>query len=182
MAKTANAMTVDKSYFVWRGVFSVLVGVLVLVWPGMTLLTFTLLLSIWFLLAGAVNIVDGVMSIKKGGMGWLVSLLVGVLELGVGAYLVQRPALTALSVVTLVALVFVVQGVAYFLRSFLAGNLDSGQRMLSLVFAVLSLVAGVWLWRYPFQGTLAFVWLVGLYAIVAGAIQIASASELAEGK
>ncbi|MCA9327400.1 DUF308 domain-containing protein, partial [Candidatus Saccharibacteria bacterium] len=114
--------------------------------------------------------------------GWLVSLFVGVLQLGVGAYLVQRPALTALTVVTLVALVFVIQGVAYFLRTFLSGSLDSGQRLLSLVFAVLSLVAGVWLWRYPFQGSLAFVWLIGLYAIVAGAIQIASASELAEGK
>lgn len=182
MAKSANAMTVDKSYYVWRGVFSVLVGVLVLVWPGMTLVTLTLLLSIWLLLAGVVDIIDGVISIKKGGLGWLVSLLVGVLQLGVGAYLVQRPALTALTVVTLVALVFVVQGVAYFLRTFLSGSLDGGQRLLSLVFAVLSLVAGVWLWRYPFQGSLAFVWLIGLYAIVAGAIQIASASELAEGK
>lgn len=178
MAKT-SAMMADKSYYVWRGVFSILVGVLVLVWPGLTLLTLTLLLSIWLLLAGVVNIIDGVMSIKKGGLGWLVSIGVGVLELGVGAYLVQRPQVTALTVVTLIALVFVIQGLAYFLRTFLEHGLTGGQRMLSLVFAVLSVIAGVWLWRYPFHGSLAFVWLVGLYAIVAGAIQIASASELA---
>lgn len=178
MAK-AEAMSygVDKSYHVWQGVFSILLGIIVLVWPGMTLLTLTLFLSIWLLIAGVVNIIDGVMSIKKGGWAWLVSLLIGVLELGVGAYLVQRPGVTALTVMTLIGLVFVVQGVAFFLRTFFAGELSSGQRVLSLVFAVLSLIAGVWLWRYPIQGGLAFAWLIGLYAIVSGAIMIASGAD-----
>ncbi len=178
MAKaTTNAYAVDKNFHVWQGVFSILLGVIVLVWPGMTALTLTLFLSIWLLIAGVVNIIMGVVSVKQGGFGWLVSLGVGVLQLGVGAYLVQRPGVTALTIITLMALVFLVQGVAYFLQTFLAGELKSGERVLSLVFAVLSVIAAVWLWRYPIQSGLAFVWLIGLYAIVAGAIQIAAGSE-----
>lgn len=178
MAKaTANAYAVDKSFHVWQGVFSILLGVIVLVWPGMTALTLTLFLSIWLLIAGVVNIVMGVTSVKKGGYGWLVSLGVGILQLGVGAYLVQRPGVTALTIITLLALVFLVQGVAYFLHTFLAGELKSGERVLSMVFAVLSVIAAVWLWRYPVQSGLAFVWLIGLYAIVSGAIQIAAGAD-----
>lgn len=179
MAKAKMPM-VDKSYYVWQGVFSILVGVLILVWPGLTLVTLTLFLSIWLLIAGIVNMVDGVISIKKGGWGWLISLLVGVLQLGVGAYLVQRPGVTALTVITLVALVFVIQGVALFMRTFLDPMIKGGQRTLSLVFAVLSLIAAVWLWRYPTTAGLAFVWLMGLYTIIAGVMMVATASELAE--
>jgi uncharacterized membrane protein HdeD (DUF308 family) len=39
------------------------------------------------------------------------------------------------------------------------------------------LVAGVWIWRYPIQGTLAFVWVLGIYAIVAGTLMIAIGGE-----
>lgn len=179
MAK-ATMPAIDKSYFVWQGVFSILVGVLILVWPGLTLLTLTLFLSIWLLVAGVVNMVDGVVSIKKGGWTWLVSVLVGVLQLGVGAYLVQRPGVTALTVITLVALVFLVQGVALFMRTFMDPMIKGGQRTLSLVFAALSLIAAVWLWRYPSTAGLAFVWLMGLYTIIAGVMMVAASSELAE--
>lgn len=178
MAKTSELGGVDKSYYIWQGVLSILVGVLVLVWPGLTLLTLVTLLSIWLLFAGVINMIDGVISVKKGGWAWLVSILVGILQLGVGAYLVQRPKLTALTVVTLIGLVFIVQGFLFLIRTFFASELRSGQRLLSLLFAALSLVAGVWVWRYPLQGSLAFVWLIGLYAIASGALLIASSGSI----
>lgn len=174
MSKVTGAEGASKSFYIWQGVLSILVGVLVLVWPGITLLTLVTLLSIWLLFAGVINIVDGVISIKKGGFAWLASILFGILQLGIGAYLVQRPKLTALTVITLVGLVFIVQGCVYLVRTFFAKELHSGQRLLSLLFAALSLIAGVWVWRYPVQGSLAFVWLIGLYTIASGALLIAS--------
>ncbi len=169
--------SVDRSYFYWRGGLGILLGVLVLVWPGLTILSLVTLLSIWLLLAGVVSVIDGVMNIKKGGLGWLAGIVLGVFELGVGAYLVQRPGLATLSIITLLGAVFVVQGFAYIMRTFLLPGLSGGHRLLSLIFAALSFVAGVWLWRYPFHGTLAFVWLIGLYTIASGALLIAMGSE-----
>ena len=171
MAKS-NTGEVDKSYFYWRGSLAILLGVVVLVWPGLTLLSLVTLVSIWLLLSGVASIIDGIQNIKNGGLGWMLTVLLGVFELGVGAYLVQRPGLTALTIVTLLGAVFVVQGFVYFGRTFLAAGASGGQRLLSMLFAVLSFVAGVWLWRYPIHGSLAFVWLLGLYAIASGALLI----------
>ena len=176
MARAANLEMVDKSYFYWRGGLGILLGVLILVWPKLTVLTFVTLLSIWLLLVGVMSIVQGVRSIRGGGWGWLGSVLLGILELGVGAYLVQRPGLTTLTIITLVGLVFVVQGFVHLLNAFTARAETGGHRALSLLYAILSIVAGVWIWRYPFHGTLAFVWLVGLYAIISGGMLIAMAS------
>jgi uncharacterized membrane protein HdeD (DUF308 family) len=168
---------VEKSYYYWRGGLGILLGVLILVWPGLTVLTLVTLLSIWLLLAGIVNIVDGVTGIKRGGYGWVGSLLAGIFEVGVGAYLVQRPSLTTLTIITLIGAVFFVQGFVYLARTFsrVAGN--GGNRVLTLIFAALSVAAGIWLWRYPFHGTLAFVWLIGLYTIVSGTLLIAMGTE-----
>jgi uncharacterized membrane protein HdeD (DUF308 family) len=177
MARAANLVMVDRSYFFWRGGLGILLGVLVLIWPGLTVLTLVTLLSIWLLLVGVMGIVQGVRDIRKGGFGWLASVLLGILELGVGAYLVQRPGLTTLSIITLLGLVFFVQGFVFLFNTFTVNPVSGGHRALSLLYAVLSFVAGVWLWRYPFHGTLAFVWLVGLYLVVSGGMLIAMASE-----
>ncbi|MFZ1483412.1 MAG: DUF308 domain-containing protein [Candidatus Saccharimonadales bacterium] len=180
MAKNNSLDYADSSYFVWQGAFSILLGVLVLVWPKLTFLTLVLLVSIWLLVLGVISLVQGITSIKKGGFQWLLLVALGIFQLGVGAYLVQRPGITALTLVTLLGLLFVLQGFVFVFRTFLGGNMDGGQRALSFIFGALSLIAGVWLWKYPLQGALAYVWLIGLYAIISGVIQIASAKELSE--
>ena len=179
MATTSMEMA-DRSYFFWRGGLGILLGVLILVWPGLTVLTLVTLLSIWLLLVGVITIIEGVTSIKKGGFGWLGSILVGLLELGVGAYLVQRPHLTTLTIITLLGLVFIIQGFVHVFNSFLNPSATGGHRILSLLFGALSVVAGIWLWRYPFHGTLAFVWLLGLYTIASGTLLIAMGVEVKE--
>jgi uncharacterized membrane protein HdeD (DUF308 family) len=178
MVRDTNIAVMDKSYFYWRGGLGILLGVLVLVWPKLTVLTLVTLISIWLLLVGVMSIVQGVRDVDRGGFGWVASILLGILELGVGAYLVQRPSLTTLTIITLLGLIFIVQGFVYLFNTFSLGRVSGGRRVLSLLFALLSFAAGVWLWRYPFHGTLAFVWLIGLYAITSGALMIASAPEV----
>jgi uncharacterized membrane protein HdeD (DUF308 family) len=163
---------VDRSYFFWRGGLSILLGVIILVYPKLTVLTFVTLVSIWLLLLGVISIIEGLAGIRRGGWGWLGSLLVGILQLGVGAYLVQRPGLATLTIITLLGLVFIFQGFGYLVKTFGEPSVSGGHRVISLLLAALSFIAGVWIWRYPFHGTLAFVWLLGLYAIVSGAMLI----------
>jgi uncharacterized membrane protein HdeD (DUF308 family) len=177
MATADSLVMADKGYFYWRGGLGILLGVLVLVWPKLTVLTLVTVLSIWLLLIGVMGIVQGVRDIRRGGIGWIATVLLGVFELGVGAYLVQRPGLTTLSIITLIGLIFFVQGFVYLFNTFTTRTVTGGRRVLSLLYALLSFVAGVWLWRYPFHGTLAFVWLLGLYMISAGALMIAMAAE-----
>jgi uncharacterized membrane protein HdeD (DUF308 family) len=180
MARAANLELVDKSYFYWRGGLGILLGVLVLVWPKLTVLTFVTLFSLWLFLMGIMSIVQGIRDIGRGGFGWIATVLLGILELGVGAYLVQRPGLTTLSIITLVGLVFFVDGFVHLVNTFTTRPVGGTRRALSLFYSILAFVAGVWVWRYPFHGTLAFVWLVGLYLIISGGMLIAMATEASE--
>ena len=180
MASARDLEMAGKSYFYWRGALGILLGVIILVYPGLTVLTLVTLVSIWLLLIGVISIIGGLASIRRGGFGWLASIVVGLIELGVGAYLVQRPGLTTLTIISLLGLVFVVQGFGYFIRTFTEAGATGGHRALSLVLSLLSFVAGIWIWRYPFHGTLAFVWLLGLYAIASGTMLIAMGAEAKE--
>ena len=177
--KTLTNMS-DKSYLYWNGALSIIVGVLILVMPSMTVLLLVTLMSIWLLLTGVIHIVEGISHVKEGGIGWLVSIVVGLFGLGVGAYLVQRPVLSTLAIITLLGLVFITQGLSHVFVAFAHPSASGGDRMLSLLFAGISLVSGVWLWRYPFHGTLAFVWLLGLYTIASGTILIATGAQRPE--
>jgi uncharacterized membrane protein HdeD (DUF308 family) len=177
MARVGTMEMVDKSYFYWRGGLGIVLGVLVLVWPGLTVLTLVTLISIWLLFSGVISILQGFRAVRKGGFGWVGSILLGILELGVGAYLVQRPSLATLTIITLIGLVFFIQGFVALINTFTVFPVGGGRRLLSLLFAILSFAVGIWLWRYPFHGTLAFVWLIGLWAIVSGVFTIAMGAE-----
>lgn len=167
-----------KSLFIARGVFTILFGILALVWPGLTLVTFALLVTLWLLAEGVVNIIRSIGDMGKGGFGWLLHLLVAMLQLGVGAYLVQRPKITIATLVLLLGIVLVVEGVIAVVASFMDTRVTSGERLLAIVYGVLSVVVGTWVWRYPVTGTLAFVWLIGLFAVFTGPFWIAVGMDL----
>ncbi len=173
MASATDIEMVDKSYFFWRGGLGILLGIIILAWPGLTVLTLVTFVSIWLLLSGVMSMIGGVFSIKHGGFGWIASILLGILEFGVGAYLLQRPGITTLAIVTLLALVFVAQGIVHVIKTFAETDVSGGHRMLTLIYGALSLIAGVWMWRYPLRGSLAFVWVLGLYVLASGTLLIA---------
>lgn len=161
-----------KFLFVTRGVISVLFGIMALVWPGLTVATFALLITVWFLLSGVINIVRGIMSIGDGH-GWIFTLLLAVLQIGIGAYLIQRPSLAVATIVALISIVFVVEGVIAVIVPFIEGKaVSTGAKIADVIIGLLAIVAGITIWRYPVSGTLAFVWVVGLFALISGPIWI----------
>jgi uncharacterized membrane protein HdeD (DUF308 family) len=175
MAKTAADAGVEMlgNLSIIRGVVAILFGIMALVWPGLTVLTFTTILVLWLLVSGVINLVHGFSSIKAGGWGWLLKLLVAAVQLGVGAYLIQRPALSVLTLVALLAIAFIVDGVVAVVAPFLDSDSPaSNHKFVSVIYGVLAVLAGIIIWRYPVSGTLAFVWVVGLFALISGPMWI----------
>ncbi len=167
-----------KFLVITRGVVSVLFGIMALVWPGITVATFAVLITIWLLASGVINIIRGIMGIGDGH-GWIFTLLLAVLQIGIGAYLIQRPALTVATIVALIAIAFVVEGVISVIVPFTEGkDVSLGSKVLTLIVGLLAIFAGISIWRYPVTGTLAFVWIVGLFALVSGPIWIAEGIRL----
>lgn len=153
-----------------RGVVTVLFGVFALVWPQITVATLAILVTLWLLIAGVTGVIGAVLDRRSDGH-WVFHLLVGLLSIGVGAYLIQRPGVTVATMVALVAIVLIVQGIVDAILAFVDRK-SATHVVMTLIGALVSVIVGVLIWRYPVQGTLAFLWLLGLFAIVYGTILI----------
>lgn len=184
MAKAVKLSKVDKDIAglisrltIIRGVVAVLFGVFALVWPDVTLVTLGILVAVWLLIGGAAGVVASLVS-RHTNRNWVFRLLVAVVELGIGAYLVQRPGLSVATFVALISIVLVVEGVMEIVIALLEAGLSSSNRLLGVIGGVLGVGAGIFIWQYPTAGSLAFVWVLGLYALLAGAMMISAGVEL----
>ncbi len=154
-----------------RGIAAILFGVAAVFWPGITLVTLVYLLSAYVLVVGVVNIVQGVMSIGKGGT-WILTLLLGLLELGVGVYFVRHPAVSFATFVLVAGFLFIAWGVLEVVAA-LAEPASATGRTLMIISGVAAFLVGVVLLFQPESGGVAFVWFLGLYALISGPLLIA---------
>lgn len=177
MAKSSSAelQSMTGKLFITRGIVSVLFGIIALVWPGLTLVSLGLLLSIWLLVVGATGLVSSVLN-RHETQNWVFTMLLSLLQLGVGAYLVQRPGISVATVVALVAITLIAEGVIELVVAFI--DSESDNRVMAVIGGLLGILAGVVIWRYPVSGGLAFVWVLGLYSLVIGSFTIAAGAEL----
>ncbi len=166
-----------------RGIAGLLFGIAAVFWPGLTLVTLVYIFSIYILISGAINIVEGVMSLVRKG-SWIWKLLLGFAELGVGVYLVRHPAVTFTTLVLIIGLVLIARGVFEVVAA-LIDDMSATERMLYIIGGVLAVIVGVIVLLQPVAGGVAFVWVLGLYALITGPMLIAlgiDAKHVLEGK
>ena len=154
---------------VLRGVAAIIFGILAFAWPGITLLTLVLF---W----GAFALVDGVLAIiaaVKGGnpmpRWWLA--IVGLAGIIAGALTFLMPGLTALVLLTFIAVWAIVLGVMEIIGAIKLRKEIQGEWLLILNGAISVLFGIVLLWR-PTTGLIALVWIIGAYAIILGVIYV----------
>jgi uncharacterized membrane protein HdeD (DUF308 family) len=57
---------------------------------------------------------------------------------------------------------------------------SAGRRTLNGILGALGVIVGIFILRQPVAGGLAFVWVLGLYALIAGPVTIAMSSDTAK--
>lgn len=97
------------------GILSVIVGIVIMVVPGLALMTDGMLIYImaaWFLVQGVVSIV---MSFRQKklveGKGWIWTLVLGILGVLLGIYSLMHPAILAFTIGILVGVYFIECGI-----------------------------------------------------------------------
>ena len=155
-----------------RGIALLLMGLLAVVWPGITLIVLSYLFVAYVITAGIANIIFGIMSIGKR-RGWFLNLILGIAEIAVSVYVLQSPLITLAIFVGVVGITFMVQGVLSIIIAFM--NNDTGSRILNVIGGILALLAGFVILLYPLTGGLAFVLIFGAYGILGGSLLIAIA-------
>lgn len=165
------------------GVASILFGFAALIWPGITLVILAVFMAVLFAVYGIVDVVVGVKRVKLDVLTGILTLLLGVLQLGIAVYLFNHrgSGLTVALFVLLVAIGFIVRGVIGVFSAFNT-SVSAGWRWVNVILGVLYIVAGVYIVNYPAQGSLAFVWVLGLLALVTGPLYIAIGLELKESE
>jgi uncharacterized membrane protein HdeD (DUF308 family) len=165
-----------------RGIAAIIFGVLAFMWPVLTLLTLTFL---W----GAYAVVDGVLALweaiagqgrsRMGSRFWLA--IVGIAGIIAGLLAFAWPGLTALVLLMFIAIWAIVTGLFEIWGAIQLRKEIEGEWLLILS-GLLSVAFGVILLARPGVGALAVVWLIGWYAILAGAVYIALAFRLKKHK
>lgn len=171
------AMAADNWWLgVIEGILLILFGLAALFWPGMTLMTLVYLFSAYVLVWAIMSIIGSLLGMRSNDTWWL-TLIFGVFGLGVGVYLIRHPAVTFGTLVLLMGFVFIVRGIVDIASGFL-GNQTGGSRVLNFIVGALGLLAGIVVLKQPVASGVAFVWIIGLYALVVGPMLLALAIQL----
>ena len=165
-----------KTALVVRGSLAIVFGIAALFWPGLTLVTLAYIFSAYILISGLVGIVLSIAGMRRLQYWWL-DLILSFVELGIGVYLIRHIHVTLATFLLLAGIVLVVRGVVELVQSVFQKDAD-GNRILTALAGALALLAGIVVLLYPVSSGLAFVWVLGLYALLTGPLLLALASEI----
>lgn len=155
-----------------RGIAAIVFGLLVWAWPGIVLRILVLIFGIFAIAGGIFAILVGVRA-STPRTRWLF-IIEGVLSVLAGIVALAWPAITAVALLFVIAIWAIVTGVAEIIAAFRMGRAGAVEWMLILS-GVVSVIFGILLIVWPGAGLLALVWLIGIYAIVYGVIQLVRA-------
>jgi uncharacterized membrane protein HdeD (DUF308 family) len=157
-----------------RGLVAIAFGLLLLVWPAVSLAALVILFGVFALVDGGVALIAGLQTPVRAP-GRLMLLLGGALGLAVGCLTLGWPRLTALALLYLIAVRAMIIGVAEVLTAAWLRRDLADAWLLALV-GLLSIAFGTVLVLSPATGLLALVWLIGGYALLIGVALMATAA------
>jgi len=162
--ETTQVATIPWWLVMIVGIAAFLVGLLILISPGMTLLILVQLLGVYFLVTGILSLAS--IGIDRTLWGW--KLISGVLGVLAGMVVLRDPLWSAILIpkilVIFLAVEALIMGIAQAIHAFNGGG--SGLAILS----ILNIAFGVILLFNPLIGAFALTIILGILAIVGGGL------------
>jgi uncharacterized membrane protein HdeD (DUF308 family) len=157
----------------WRGMVSLLFGVLAALWPSLTLMWLIVIFAAYALIWGAVSITSAVRNRESNDDWWLL-LLLGTIGLAGGVGSILYPDLTALMLVLVIGGTSLASGIVDIAMAIRLRKIIRGEALLILN-GIVSIAFGVFVFFFPGPGALALVWLISIYATISGVLLLALA-------
>ena len=149
-----------------QGIFSILIGLLLLVSPGVTLIVLIQFLGFYWLISGIFGIVS--IFIDSSLWGW--KLFAGILGILAGLLIIQNPLWSTLIVPGTLVIILGVEGmiigIASVIQAFSGGGWGAG------ILGALSILFGLLLVINPLFGAATLVILMGILGLIGGIIAI----------
>jgi uncharacterized membrane protein HdeD (DUF308 family) len=167
-----DTSTIDTPVPTWllvvSGIAAVLFGLATLFWPSLTLVTLVFLFGAFALVTGVVQLVAMFRAIG-GHETWWTHLILAVLNLAVALFVFLYPGMTTWILLWAIAFWSITIGIFEIARAFSTGQ------FLAFIAGVLGIVVGFILLANPAAGILAFIIVLGVFAIVRGVMLIIQA-------
>jgi uncharacterized membrane protein HdeD (DUF308 family) len=140
-------------------------GVVILVWPGISLEALTIVFGLYALATGAVGLFSSFGAQANGERGWLI--LSSLLGIAVGIMVLVWPSISAL------ALPYVIGVYAFVLGLIAIGGafwlpLSGGDTALMIVSGLVSILFGIVMFAKPGDGALVTLALIAAFALISG--------------
>ena len=153
-----------------RGILAVLFAIVAFSRPGITLAVLVSLFGAYVLVSGAFAMWHAYGARKESSHWWVV-LLEGLAGFLIGLIMLRSPGLTAIAVVFFIAAWAILSGLFEIIAAIRLRKEIEGEWMLILG-GIVSVLFGLWLAARPGAGALGMVWLIALFALILGLIQI----------
>jgi uncharacterized membrane protein HdeD (DUF308 family) len=155
-----------------NGLLSIALGVVILLWPGISLDALVIVFGAYALASGVVSFFYAFTSGAGGERGWLI--VSGLLGIAVGIIVLVWPSISAL------ALLYVIGAYAIALGIIAIGGafwlpIDGSDTALMSLSGVVSILFGIVIFARPGTGALVTLALIAAFALVAGVTQLAVA-------
>jgi uncharacterized membrane protein HdeD (DUF308 family) len=151
------------------GILAVASGVVILVWPGISLFALTILFGAWTLATGVVGLAAALSGATMQERGWLaVSSLLGI---GVGAAVLLWPNISELALLYVIGAYAVALGLFAVIGAFYL-PLDGGDTALLVLSGLVSVLFGIVMFAEPGAGALVTLALIAAFALVNGITEL----------
>jgi uncharacterized membrane protein HdeD (DUF308 family) len=153
-----------------HGLASVVFGVMLLAWPGISVYALTIVFGAYTLATGIVEFGTAFTTQGKEERAWLI--LRGLLGITVGVLVFAWPGISALALLYVIGAYAVAFGVLCVGASFRL-PLDGQDRASMILTGLVAIVFGIVIFAEPGAGALAVLGLIAAFALVTGIIELA---------
>jgi uncharacterized membrane protein HdeD (DUF308 family) len=148
-----------------NGLLSIGVGVVILVWPGISLFALTILFGAYALATGVVGMYYAFTSHANDERGWLIfSSLLGI---AVGVIVLVWPNISALALLYVIGAYAIALGILAVVGAFWL-PIDGGDTALMILSGLVSILFGIVMFARPGTGALVTLVVIAAFALISG--------------
>lgn len=159
-----------------RAILSIVLGILILVWPDKTLEVVAVLFGLYFFIVGIVRIVVGLAGRTLSPGVRILDVVLGLLLVVAGVFAIKNPLATLVALGIIVGISWIIEGVIA-----VSETANDSSKWFGTVLGVLSAVAGVIILFAPLDSLVILTIIGGITLLVTGVFQVITAITLGKG-
>jgi uncharacterized membrane protein HdeD (DUF308 family) len=172
---TAIPIPTDEAKGAWwifliRGLLTLGFGIVTMAWPKMTLTVLLVILAVFLIVEGFLEVIQALTDRRDGSSLWWI--VPGGLAIIAGVVTFVWPHITALVLLYVFAFWAVIAGLVAIVGALRMRSARLPHWGWILAWGILVLAVGVWMIFEPHNGLLGLTWLLGIWAVVVGLLEV----------